>query len=261
MASITLTVFLAAIVAGIAAILAWTILQTSRPVLLHGLSPTTGSLQTPTKVGGVDDARSGFLTSPSGTISTYIFLSGNSKTASSIPSSGAIPLLKIGSTVQFQLLPGGASMAPSTQLAIQTKGPDGIKTEILAVESFPQQKWVHLAIIREGRRYTVYYNGNIVSSQRTTYFPVVNSNAIEIGDARLTGEFVYPKVAPIAMSQMELQSDIQTTSDTRFEPIPPTGFFRDGFPSFQLGCPNGLFCFSTNTPPTSPLKVWSTPFA
>lgn len=259
MASITLTILIASIVVGIIALISWTILQNSRPVLLYGLSPNMGSLQTVTKVGGVEDARSGFLTSPSGTLSSYIFLNGNSKTASSVPSSAAIPLLKLGSTFQFQLLPGGASTAPSAQLAIQTQGPEGIQTETLSVESFPQQKWVHLAIVREGRRYTVYYNGTIVSSQRTTYFPVVNSNAIEIGDAKLIGQFVYPKVAPIAMSQTEIQSDIRSTSDTRYEPYLPTGTLS--LPSFQLGCPNGLFCFSTNTPPTSPLKVWSTPFA
>jgi hypothetical protein len=260
MESITSIVFYSSIVIGITALIAWTILQTSRPTLLNGLNPSYGSLQTTTKVGDVDAARSGFLTSPSGTLSTYIFLAGYSKTSSKGSSTSAIPLLKIGSTFQFQILPGGASMEPTTQIAVQTQGPNGIQTETLSVAPFPQQKWVHLAIIREGRRYTVYYNGTIVSSQRTTYFPVVNSNAIQIGDAQLIGQFVYPKIAPIAMTQIEIKNDIQSSSDTRYEPYMPMGTFSNLF-SIQLGCPNGLFCFSTNTPPTSPLKVWSTQFA
>jgi hypothetical protein len=164
----------------------------------------------------------------------------------------------MGNALRFEILPGGASAPARTRLLVKTQGPLE-KPEEISVAQFPEQRWIHLAIVREGRRFTVYYNGEAVSSSRTQYFPVVNSSQLTIGDARLRGEFALPTIAALPLRIEEIQSELRDTSNTRHEPYKPTDIMAV---FANLGCPNGLFCFSTSSPPkTDPLKMWSTPYA
>ena len=240
------------------------ILSTARPTVLNGLSPQTGFMDKPVKVGTFDDVRNNFLVPAGATLSVYVFCAVNNKTQSIGSTSGSsIPILQMGNTLQFQILPGGVSVPSKTQLTIRTQGSTA-ETETIELPEFPQQKWVHLVIVREGRRYTVYYNGRVVGSQRTQYFPVINSSQLTIGDSRLRGEFSFPKIAPVPMRLEEIQGDLAATSNTRHEPYLTASYTPPSLFSFSLnfGCPNGIFCFSTSSTPTSdPLKAWRTPYA
>ncbi len=240
------------------------ILSNARPAIVNGLSPVTGFMNSAVKVGSIDDTRNNFLVPAGATVSVYIFCAVNNKTQSiGGTSESAIPILQMGNTLQFQILPGGVSMPSKTQLTVRTQGPTA-QTETIELPEFPQQKWVQLVIVREGRRYTVYYNGQVVGSQRTQYFPVVNSSQLVLGDKRLRGEFSFPKIAPVPMRIEEIQNDLSATSNTRHEPYTtasysPPSLFDIGI---KFGCPNGVFCFSTSSTPTSdPLKMWRTPYA
>lgn len=67
-----------------------------------------------------------------------------------------IQLFKMGDVIKFQILPGGASAAPSTQLIIRTQKPSVDKNyETIMLKDIPRQQWVQVAIVREGRRFTV----------------------------------------------------------------------------------------------------------
>lgn len=243
----------------VAILIAYSVLSTTRPNILTGLSPITGDLQTPAKIGNPRDVRESFLSSPGSTCMVYVFCSVNGKTPEIGNSQEPITLLKMGNAVQLQILPGGVSTPPSTKLVVKTQGGPR-EFEEIPLPYFPQQKWVQVAIVKEGRRFTVYYNGKPVSSQRTIYFPIVNSSQMVIGDPRLKGRFALPKIAPTPMRVEEIQDDLANTSDTRHEPYLPTNFSK--LLSLRLGCPNGVFCFSTSSPPTeNPLKMWQTPYA
>ena len=153
---------------------------------------------------------------------------------------------------------------PITQLSIQTIENGNNIYEEFIIRNIPQQKWIHLVIVKEGRRYTVYYNGEAVFSERTKNYPTINSSQFIIGDKDISGLFALPRIAPIEYRINDVLSDLTTTSDTRHKPYLPTDSifpkFLSIFPSF--GCPNGLFCFSTLSAPVhNPLKHWKTPYA
>jgi hypothetical protein len=240
------------------------ILSNARPTILNGLNPQTGLMDKPVKVGSYDDARNNFLVPAGATLSVYVFCAVNNKTQSiGTAPWNDIPILQMGNTLEIKIISGGISMPSKTQLVVLTQGPTAQK-EIIELPEFPQQKWVQLVIVREGRRYTVYYNGKVVGSKRTQYFPVINSSQLTIGNPALRGEFSFPKIAPVPMRIEEIQEDLAATSNTRHVPIvtasyTPPSLFNIGI---KFGCPNGIFCFSTSSPPTSdPLKSWRTPYA
>jgi hypothetical protein len=245
-------------------IIAYTILVTSRPSLTQILSPSQGTMSVSTKIGTTGDGRDRFLTPSGATLMVYIFCMVNDKTQSIGRNKNPITLLRIGDTLQLQILPGGVSTTPKTQLAIKTQNPNPSESlEVFEVEDFPQQRWVHVAIVREGRRYTIYYNGKVSSSQRTKYYPTIDSSSLKVGDPNLIGEYTLPKIAPTPYSLDEIKRELGTTSDTRYQPYKSITFadIMATFSIFSLSCPNGIFCFTPSNIPESPLKVWKSPYA
>lgn len=241
--------------AGLAAL----ILRFTRPKLLKSLEPSEGSLDQPTRIGTPSDVRYSFITPPSATFMVYVFCPIPTKTPSVGQSVEPMTLVKMGNILQLQLLPGSAAQPPKTQLVIQTQS-EGSRFETIPVADFPFQKWILLTIIKEGRRFTVYYNDKIVANSRTQYYPVINSSPLVLGHSSLKGKFIGPKLVPTAMHKDEIISELTTTSDTRHEPYQSISFF-DIF-KVKLGCPGGVFCPSTKVvPQTSALKEWKSPYA
>ena len=247
------------IAVGIATLIAYIVLNMTRPAIMKGLTPKMGLLNTQTKVGSSSDVRDGFLSPPGATLGVYLFNAVNSKTPTIGKSQEPISVFSMGSALQFQILPGGVSSPPKTRLLVKTQG-SLAEPEEIPIPMLPEQKWVHVVIVREGRRFTIFYNGQSVASQRTRFFPIVNSSQFIIGDPRLRGEFALPMIAPTPMRLDEINVELSQTSNTRHEPYKPMDFA--GVFSKLGGCPNGLFCFSTSKPPTgSPLQMWQTPYA
>ena len=253
-------VLISLIVALIALLITYSVITSVRPSATAPLTPSSGPMNKPTNVGGPTDARELFLAPAGGTLMSYIFCAVNSKTPSIGSKQEPIPIIRIGNVMRLELLPGGVSMPPKTRLMVQTQGPR-IQEEEIQVADFPQQTWVHLVIVREGRRFTVYYNGKVVTSQRTTYVPAINSSRVTIGHEGLQGRYVNPKLAGIPYRLEDIQLELSQTSDTRHQPY-TSGDVMDGLKRLFQGCPNGVFCFSTSgQPKANPLQMWQTPYA
>jgi hypothetical protein len=247
----------------ISLLIAFTILQTVRPNVMESLSPKSGLLNKPTQVGYPGQPRDAFLTPAGATFSVYLFAAVNSKTPSLGNTQVPIILFRFGDVLKFQIVPGGVETPPKTQLVVQTQNPSVVNSmEVLDVADFPQQTWVHLVVVREGRRYTVYYNGKVVTSTRTLFVPAINSASLILGDQRLQGEFGLPKLAPTPYHLEEVVKELQSTADTRHEPYLTDFWSTMNFSLVKFGCPDGLFCFSTEgAPMLDPLKRWTSPYA
>jgi len=247
------------IITGIIIFISFLILKYLRPSYIKSLTPKSGNLELATKIGTPGQVRDLFLSPSGSTLSVYIFCKSYAKTNTLGQDTNPIRILQLGNSLQLQLYPANNKIPSSTQLVIRTQGTTG-ENETISVKDFPQQQWVHLCIVREGRRYTVFYNGEVAGSSRTKYFPTINSSPFIIGDQRLQGTFAFPKLTPLPYNINDIQNELQSTSDTRHKPyIESTTSIFD---SFSFTCPKGIFCFSTNSQPiTNPLKLWKSPYA
>ena len=159
----------------------------------------------------------------------------------------------------LQIIPPttSASGVPACRLAIKTVQNNGTsQLENLDLPNLPMQKWVHVAILREGRRFDVMFDNEIVGSLTCIGYPNIQTSAIVSGYASsgVRGSLVYPQVAPRRYTMPEVIEARKALSDTNGAPY--TGGFK--FPKF--GCPNGLFCINFDNPSTG-LHSWKSPYS
>ncbi len=124
--------------------------------------------------------------------------------------------------------------------------------------SLPSQKWTYVAIVIEGRRFSVMYNGRIVASRTIGSMPKVSkSGTLFSGNAIADnlGTMAYVSYNDRAMTSEELMIDYASTSNTRGEPYLSASILD------MFGCPAGVFCYKPSAPPKQANLAWSTPFA
>jgi hypothetical protein len=214
---------------------------------------TNGSLASPTFVGTPQEVFDGFFTGPGGTVSLYLYVGGRQ-------TSPGATLVKIGDALEFGMLPAGPGSNPETILSVRqntVETTDPIYK--IKCADFPIQKWVHVTIVREGRRFTVFYNGSVAADERVSRNIVPVLNPLTVGSDGTPGEWAYVNLTPYAYRLENIESEMAKTSDTRHVPyISPTMSFN------LFSCPNGFFCFNANTSQEStlsPLRRWQTPYA
>ncbi len=124
----------------------------------------------------------------------------------------------------------------------------------------PETKWTHVAIVIEGRRFNILYNGKVVASKLIPNMPNITSRGIlSSGSPMLNGQLAYVSFNNRAMSPDEIMIEYNDTSDSRGRPY-IDGSLSDIFSIF--GCPAGL-CSSVppSTPPSKAMMSWSTPYS
>jgi hypothetical protein len=220
--------------------------------LASGTGAKNGSLASPTYIGVPQNVYDGFFKTPGGTISLYLYVGGR------FPNNDA-KLLSISDSLEFAMLSGGNGNSPETVLSIKQVTYQADQVYKIKCANFPIQQWVHVTIVREGRRFTVFYNGKVAADERTygNIVPVVST--MTIGSEGLPGEWAHVNLTPYAYRLENIKDEMSKSSDTRHVPyITPTMNFN------VFSCPNGLFCFNANTSQEStlsPLRRWQTPYA
>jgi len=130
----------------------------------------------------------------------------------------------------------------------------------LPCPNLSQTKWTHVAIVIDGRRINVLYNGKIVASKLIQNMPnITKTGLLSSGNSQANGQIAYVSFNNRAMSPAEIMIEYNDTSDTRGRPY-IDGSLGDIFSIFS--CPAGL-CSSVppNNPPSRASMSWSTPYS
>lgn len=150
----------------------------------------------------------------------------------------------------------------SARLRVQVKGNDGLNTETIELPSIPKQKWIFIAILRDGRRFDIIYDNKIVASHRLANYPVIISSPLSVGNKGIDGSVIHVIINDKRMTPNEVERERVRFVDTN-NMIIEDNSIDISFPKFKFfaQCPSGLPCDTLTKPPNDNLDQWSTPYA
>ena len=213
-------------------------------------------LSAPAVVISADEAKALLQSNNGSTISAFIKIDGIDK--SGVFDATPINIMEQPECWALQYIPQNESYSsPTYRFLIQTMDLSGKgQPEIIPLSLFPEQKWIYFSILKEGRRFDIVYNKNIIASSYLTKYPKVDTQAIRIGNNAIRGQAAYINGANKRYTIEEIAEEWAARADTRGKPYLPT---ESILPTF--GCPDGLFCFSTISGPNDMKKFWTSPYA
>jgi len=201
-------------------------------------------------------------------------------------SNGYLDLLKVGDTVALEILPApdaGRQGKAMTQLAIRTQtnmdasgnavDPSGnrplskVYTEYLALPPIPLQKWCLVTIVREGRRFDVYYDNTLVLSKKTSYVlstTADSTKAVTAGGPGFTGYVAGANFIQSALTGSDVVAQYSKETDTRGAPFVkiPEKTITQANDSFGFKMPSlCLIGCGPKVMPSKPLMDWETQYA
>jgi hypothetical protein len=174
-----------------------------------------------------------------------------------------IPLLQVENNWRLEVMPSSmGDQNPATRLQVRTQSGVSKNTEIIDLPPIPRQKWVFIAILRDGRRFDVIYDRQIVASHRLNDYPVVISSPLSIGYDKLNGSAIHIILNSARLSP-EYVERLRTTYVDTNNAILEDNPINLSLPklSFLAQCPSGFPCDTVTQPPLNNLVQWSTPYA
>lgn len=178
-------------------------------------------------------------------------------------------LLNIGNVLRLEVLAApdaGRQNQAQTQLVVRTtKMPTGQTTaetneETFTLPAVPFQKWVGITVAREGRRFDVYFNDELVLSKRSQYSLDTASTATPIvaGDSRLNGQVTLPERLNERLSANDVARLYGSKVDTNGMPRLP--MIGEDILKKLNPCPGGNCLKAITVRPASPLYSWDTQY-
>ena len=137
-----------------------------------------------------------------------------------------------------------------------------MKQETIELPQIPKQKWIFIAILRDGRRFDIIYDNKIVASQRLEYYPVVISSPLSVGNKGLDGSVIHVIINGTRLTPNAVERERLTHVDTN-NTVLEANSIDISFPGLKLfaQCPSGLPCDPITKPPNNNLVQWKTPYA
>ena len=150
----------------------------------------------------------------------------------------------------------------AARLRVQTNNGGTLKQELIDLPEIPKQKWMFIAILRDGRRFDIIYNNKIVASHRLHNYPVVISSSLAIGNVALDGSVIHIIVNGTRLSPTEVERERTKYVDTN-NTVLEDNSIDISLPGLNLfaQCPSGLPCDPITRPPNNNLLQWNTPYA
>jgi len=135
--------------------------------------------------------------------------------------------------------------------------------DTIPLPPLPQQSWVFLSILRDGRRFDVMYDDKIVASHRIDVYPMAIQNPLVLGDKALLGQAVHFFTMNTRATPNQISALRASYSDTTGAPPVkfPISFLPIPFGNLQAKCPTGFPCTAVSSPPKNALKAWSSRYS
>lgn len=182
---------------------------------------------------------------------------------------GFVNIVNISNVLRLEMLAvpdAGRQHSAAAQLVVRCKRstPTGTRVDVVeetfVLPELPYQRWTMITIAREGRRFDVFYNKELILSKRAQN--VLDSTLavgqIVAGDPMLNGRIGFVKVYPYKMSLTEVESLYASQADTTGQPYLPEPS-RDFSSVFTL-CEGGKCLEGPAFRPPSPLFDWETQY-
>jgi hypothetical protein len=216
-----------------------------------------------------DRVQTELLGSSGSTVMGFFYLKEGDRTMKISKDNSYIPLLQVENNWRLEVIQSGKDKnGYGAQLIIRTQNGSQMKSETLSLPPIPKQKWVYIAILREGRRFDVMYDTRIVASKRLEYYPVVIASPMSIGNEGLDGSAIHINVNSRRLSPSEVNRERSTHVDTngmvvnvKFNPLHDLEAPEFPILSITAKCPPGLPCDPVTTPPKKGLYEWKSPYA
>jgi hypothetical protein len=208
-----------------------------------------------------DITQSTLLSTAGSTVMGFFYLFDGDKTAKFV--NGFTPIIQIDNNWHLEVAPapvGGLNV--SARLRVHTSDAGTLKEEYVDLPPIPKQKWMFIAILRDGRRFDIIYNNEIVASQTLEFYPVVISSPLAVGNAGLNGSVIHVIINGRRLTPTEVESERLAHVDTNGTVLEADSI-DISFPGLKLlaQCPSGLPCDPVTKPPNNNLLQWKTPYA
>jgi len=220
-----------------------------------------GSLSSKTDIVTPDVVQKTLLGTSGSTVMGFFKLNSGDRTSNYIDQ--YTPILQVANNWFLDISPSPVGKEhTSARLRIQVKGNDGLHTELIQLPSIPKQKWIFIAILRDGRRFDIIYDNKIVASHRLANYPVIISSPLSIGNKGIDGSVIHVMINNKRMTPNEVERERVRFIDTNNTVIEDNSISMS-FPKFNLfaKCPSGLPCNTITQPPNDNLNQWYTPYA
>jgi hypothetical protein len=172
-----------------------------------------------------------------------------------------IPVMYITNDWYLEVSPAPINSS-DTGARLRIKVNKSAQDEIIELPSIPKQKWMFVAIIRDGRRFDVIYNNKIVASQILSEYPMVVPSPLSVGNTGLSGSVIHVMVYGSALTPSDIEKERLSRVDTNGAVLEDNKIDLS-LPTLKIfaQCPPGLPCDPITTPPPDNLLKWSTPYA
>jgi hypothetical protein len=227
----------------------------------NDLLPKMAKLNEKKEIYTADVTQSTLLSTTGSTVMGFFYLKDGDKTSKY--TDNFTPLIQIENNWFLEISPSPVGNGKSAaRLRVKTNDAGSLKDEIIELPQIPKQKWQFIAILREGRRFDVIYDNEIVASQRLESYPVVISSPLSVGNIRLDGVVIHIMVNGTRLSPNMVERERITHIDTTNTVI-EGDIFDKTLPGYKLlaQCPPGLPCNTITKPPSNNLLEWKTPYA
>jgi len=208
-----------------------------------------------------DQTRKQILASSGSTVMGYFNIQAGDRTLKL--GNDFVPLLQVENNWMLEISPAPKhTNDTSARLRVETLSAGNIISEYIELPSIPKQKWLFIAILRDGRRFDVIYDNRIVASKILANYPTVISSPLSVGHSSLGGNTIHIIINNTRLSLNDVERERLSHIDTN------NNVLEDNALSFNMPginlfaeCPPGLPCKPVTKPPSNNLLQWKTPYA